>query len=362
MYCIYHHESFLRNRADLLSLIRRQPSDGNHDHQIVVAATSPIPVAPANTDEVEDVKKKVDTLTATVASLHKEVTDLKSVVTSLVDVIQSNSSIIYELQAARSANSGRASNDTRKRYYETRNEVEVLKPIAFAAASPKHSALRAESTYENQGFRIQNDPNSYVSQHKGTLKRPKMIHEVSLSNPSVGSEESCLSRMIGQKTVHEDCSTHHDHHWGTHVAESRGETRQPQQDCHWGTRSAEDRPETRQPQPDHNWGTPPREANAETHQPQQDHHWGAPPVEVTAETRPPQPDPRWGTPPSEARVENRSIVNSSQNVDSSVAAAPSHDYECSVNPEYGYEDVAWFTLFEEDVSHSTDDQIFAPQA
>lgn len=367
MYCVYHHECFLRNRADLLSLIRRQPSDANYDHQIVVPASSPLPPAPTNTDEVEDVKKKVDTLTATVASLHKEVTDLKSIVTSLVDVIQSNSSIIYELQAARSAHAGKTSDDTRKRYYETRNEDDVRKPIAFAAASPNHATFRTDSTYtdsmyENQGYRIQQDSSSYIGEH--TVKRPKMIHEVSFSYPSVGSAESChAATMIGQKTVHEDSSAHHSQHWAAHAAESRGEARQPLRDCPWGSRSPELRGETRQPQPDQHWKTPPREAKCETHQPQQDRHWGAPSVEVRAENLQPQPDTRWGTPPAEARSENQNVVNSSNNVESSVAAAaPSHDYECTVDSEYGFEDMAWFALFEEDVSHSTDDQIFAPQA
>lgn len=364
-YCIYHHEYFLRNRADLLSLIRRQPSDANQDHQIVIAPTSPIPVAPPNTDEVEDVKKKVDTLTATVASLHKEVADLKSVVTSLVDVIQSNSSIIYELQAARSVNSDRTNTGSRKRFYETRNEDDGgLKPIAFAAASPNRAAFRpVDSTYENPCFRIAGDSESLTGE--STLKRPKMIHEVSFSytGTSVGLKESCHApAMIGQKGFLEDSSVHHDPHWGSHGVESRGDSHHPQHEPHWGSHSAEGRAETRQPQSDREWGAPLGEVKAESHQQQADHCWGAPPAEARIETRQPQSDHRWGVPPSESRAESRSVANSSQKTDSSVAAAPSHDYECSVDSEYAFEDMAWFALFEEDVSHATDDQIFAPQA
>ena len=378
----------------MLSLIRRQPSDASNDSQIIASI---IPPAPPNTDELENVKKKVDTLTATVASLHKEVSDLKSVVSSLVDVIQSNSSIIYELQASRKAVSTSSSNGLRYRYYETGNHAEESrKPVAFTEATSNFPALRsADPMHENQVLRIPEDSNSYfhgVAQGQGTddhnRKRPKLIHEVSFSYGSTGSgAESCHApTMSTHNKVHEDCFPHQDlrwkapatevqpdHHWISTLPESTVQTRQPLQD-HWTP--SEGRVETRQSQQNHAWGAPApdvstailqrhqdewdsTQGNTENRHPDQE-HWRTPPAaDSRVEAHEPHQDV-WGTLPAETRAETGNESNRSQMDTSSVATAPAR--ECSVDTDFSYEDLAWFALFEEDVSHSTDDQIFAPQA
>jgi hypothetical protein len=55
-------------------------------------------------------------------------------------------------------------------------------------------------------------------------------------------------------------------------------------------------------------------------------------------------------------------LNTIENQNSSASASLHNVGECSADQDYVYEDLAWFALFEEDISHQTDDPTAAPQA
>jgi hypothetical protein len=74
---------------------------------------------------------------------------------------------------------------------------------------------------------------------------------------------------------------------------------------------------------------------------------------------------RWLTSTSVSENESHVSIDETHNSANPVAAAVSLQdaaYECTVDNIFGFEDLTWFALFEEDVSHKTDDHTFAPQA
>lgn len=254
-----------------------------------------------NSEEVNQLKEKVNTLTVTVSTLHKEIADLKSLVTSLADVIRAHDEFIH-------------------------------KPQTSQVVHPNTVTMVTENVQPSANFdHMERCDESLKPQAKQT------------SSPIHGSINMIDSHQNGQPPY-------------SYVSIP------PRQefDSHRTKRQKFSSEESVAYAPiasQHQFAIPPSSnMQSNTTQPKyeslQDH---------------------WTTHTSENYVEHNHHVNNDQQAhnishntvenQSSSASVPFHNVtECSADQDYGFEDLAWFALFEEDIAHQPDDPTAAPQA
>ena len=300
-WCIYHHDCFQINRADLLTHIQRQTNENHHDTHTLVG-TQNVSTTLVASEEVNELKDKVNTLTTTISSLRQEISDLKSLVVSLAEVVRGhddfirqphNSQVVHPSAVSASINCLH----TQANFDHNTANSESLKPQAKQTTSPNHDSIKSieslqdtHASYSYVAMTQRQDLDLHPS------KRQKFSDEESVAYAPVTAQHqfaipppATMPGLTSQPTY----ENRHDH-WTNHTSDNFTNHRR--------------------------------------------HHIN-----------------------NEQRVHNISI-SSIDNESSSATVAPHNVAECSADQDYGFEDLAWFALFEEDISHQPDDPTAAPQA
>lgn len=309
--CIYHHEYFQINRADLLPHIQRQTNE-NHSHDNHPRANAKISTTTiVNPDEVNELKDKVNTLTTTVtaltttvSSLHQEIAGLKSLVASLADVIRAHDEFIRQPQTSQVVHHSTFSTvancvQAQASFDHNETNEESLKPQAKQTPSPNHGSINKIDLLQNSqssfSYAAMTQRQDHESHHS---KRQKFSSEqTDAYAPIVSHQQFALPppTTIQNDTAKPEYKDRHDH-WANHTSDNYI-----------------------------------------------DHHHQHHPINNDQQA-------------------HMNALNTVDHQNSSISATLHNVGECSADQDYGYEDLAWFALFEEDISHQTDDPTAAPQA
>ena len=307
--CIYHHEYFHINRADLLPLIQRQSNENHHESH---SATGPqnVPLSVVSPDEVNELKDKVCTLTATVSSLHEEIAGLKTMVTSLADVIRGHDEYIRQSQTLQVVR--HTTDHTPINMMHTQGTTDVneandasCKPQAkqISLSAPNHGSTNiidyGQSAQPSFSYVATAQRQEHEEHH---AKKRKFSTEDSVAYAAnVSRDQFALppAACMHNETVMPAYEVHPHDHWTSHTTEKYID--------------------------------------------QHHHHHHQNPMD------------------NDHNVHNNSH-NSIENQNTSTTETSHVAFECSADQDYGFEDYAWFALFEEDISHQPDDPTTAPQA
>jgi HSF-type DNA-binding len=305
--CIYHHDNFQRSRADLLPHIQRQTSECHHDSNSVIG-TQKFPAILTNMNEVNELREKVNTLTSNITSLHQEIADLKVLVASLSDVIQTHEILIRHPLAPQLINS--APNTITNSLHGQPNfdrtdepHNEALKPQARQTSSPNHTSVNHTDSYrELSAYAYVAVASQDHSNESYPAKRQRTSPDESVTYGAGGTQHlfaASLHAASIPNTVHHDYESPHNRWPSEQLIEN------------------------------HRINNPSMINNNNNSQ----------------------------------NNNNNGVINiNNQITETTTASLTIHDVECSADYDFGYEDVAWFALFEEDVSHKKDDPTAAPQA
>jgi hypothetical protein len=302
--CIYHHEYFQINRADLLPHIQRQTNE-NHQDMHPIPGTQNVPTTVIISDEVKELKDNVRTLTATVSTLHQEIDGLKALVASLADVIRVHDEFIRQIPIHQVVHPSTVSTPVHAVHVQAtfdQNEAneESRKPQAKQISFSNHNVSSTAGSIQNEP-----SPFAYVAMEQ------RSDHE---------SRHSKRQKISSENSVAYAANVSHDQLSVTPSSSTQNNVIKPDFDGrhdHWTAHTTDDYIDL-------------QHHNHLVVQNQQQAH-------------------------------NISL-NSIDNQNSSATSTSHAVVECSADQDYGYEDLAWFALFEEDISHQPDDPTAAPQA
>ena len=300
---IYHHEYFQIDRADLLPRIQRQTTESHHDTNST-NGTSKIPTVVPNSEEVNELKDKVNSLTATVSSLHMEIAELKSMVTSLAEGIRAQGELIRYQQPSQALSS----------HAETEHNTvdhESLKPQAKQTTSPI----------------LDCNHNMYSSQQNTHASFPYVD---TLQQQDAQSRLKRRKISADEFAVYAPIATQHE------FALPPPANMQPA-----SLQPASMRPATIKIQA------------VQTEQYESRHgHWNSYPSDNYNGHHHHENNDQQVRQISYGTVDDPSLD----------ATASLYNVECSADQDFGFEDLAWFAILEEELAHQTDDTKAAPQA